>query len=39
MPNLQAELEERLHRPVDLLLLNESRFRDKIEREGERWMN
>lgn len=35
---LQAELEERLHRPVDLVLLHETRLRDKILREGEEWM-
>jgi predicted nucleotidyltransferase len=35
---LQAELEERLHRPVDLILLPESRLRHKIVTEGELWM-
>lgn len=35
---LQAQLEERLRRPVDLVLLNETRLRDKILREGEEWM-
>lgn len=34
---LQAELEERLRRPIDLVLLNETRLRDKITREGEEW--
>lgn len=34
----QAELEERLHRRVDVMLLSETRLREKIEREGERWM-
>lgn len=34
---LQAELEERLGRPVDLTLLNETRLRAKILREGEEW--
>lgn len=34
---LQAELEERLRRPVDLCLLQETRLRDKILREGEEW--
>lgn len=34
---LQAELQERLHRPVDLILLGETRLRDKITREGEEW--
>jgi predicted nucleotidyltransferase len=36
---LQAALEERLHRPVDLVLLPESRLREKILREGELWTN
>lgn len=36
---LQAMLEERLRRPVDLVLLPESRFREKILREGELWTN
>ena len=35
----QAELEERLRRPVDLVLLPESRLREKILREGELWTN
>jgi predicted nucleotidyltransferase len=35
---LQAELEERLGRPIDLALLGETRLRDKIMREGEEWM-
>ena len=34
---LTAELTERLGRPVDVILLRESRFRDKILREGETW--
>ena len=34
---LQAELEERLGRPVDIVLLNETRLREKILREGETW--
>lgn len=34
---LVSELMERLHRPVDVLLLNRCRFRDKILREGEAW--
>ncbi|MGH7997415.1 MAG: nucleotidyltransferase family protein [Opitutaceae bacterium] len=35
---LAAELEERLGRPIDLIDLNRSRLRDKILREGERWI-
>jgi predicted nucleotidyltransferase len=35
---LQGELEHRLGRRVDILLLTESRLRTKIEREGLRWM-
>lgn len=34
---LQAELEERLRRPIDLVLLSETRLRDKILRDGEEW--
>jgi predicted nucleotidyltransferase len=34
---LQAKLEEMIHHPVDLIILSESRFREKIMREGERW--
>ena len=34
---LQVKLEEMLRRPVDLILLSECRFRDKIEREGQQW--
>lgn len=34
---LTAELSERLGRPVDIVLLHQSRFRDKILREGETW--
>jgi predicted nucleotidyltransferase len=34
-----ARLEERLGRPVDVMILNETRLRSKIEREGERWMS
>ena len=35
---LIAQLSERLGRRVDVMLLSESRFRDKILREGETWM-
>jgi predicted nucleotidyltransferase len=35
---LAAELEERLGRPVDLVDLNRTRLRAKIEREGEPWI-
>lgn len=35
---LACELMERMHRPVDVVLLNESRLRDKILREGEAWI-
>ena len=34
---LQSRLEERIGRPVDLVVLSECRFRQKIEREGEPW--
>ena len=34
---LTGELMERLGRPVDVVLLKQCRFRDKIIREGERW--
>ena len=34
---LTAALMERLERPVDVVVLNRCRFRDKILREGERW--
>ena len=34
---LQGELELRLGRRVDVLVLAETRLREKIEREGERW--
>ena len=34
---LMSELMERLQRPVDVVLLPKSRFRDKILREGEVW--
>lgn len=34
---LSLELAERLGRRVDVVLLNECRFRDKILREGELW--
>ena len=34
---LTSELMERLERPVDVLLLNRCRFREKILREGEVW--
>ena len=36
---LQAALEERLRRPVDLVLLPESRLRETILREGALWTN
>ena len=35
---LSSELSERLARPVDVVLLETCRFRDKIRREGELWM-
>ncbi len=35
---LIAQLSERLGRRVDVVLLSESRFRDKILSEGETWM-
>lgn len=35
---LIAELMERLGRPVDVLMLDQSRFRDQIRREGEVWI-
>lgn len=34
---LTSELMERMERPVDVLLLDRCRFRDKILREGEAW--
>lgn len=34
---LTSELEERLGRPVDVVLLGQTRFRDQIVREGELW--
>ena len=34
---LQAKIEEAIHHPVDLVILSECRFREKIEREGEVW--
>ena len=34
---LQARIEEMIHHSVDLVVLSECRFRDKIEREGEAW--
>ncbi len=34
---LSSELSERLARPVDVLLLDRCRFRDRILREGELW--
>lgn len=37
--SLQAKLEERLGRPVDLVLLPETRLRQKIESTGEKWTN
>ena len=35
---LQAQLEEMTRHQVDLIILSECRFREKIEREGEAWM-
>jgi predicted nucleotidyltransferase len=35
---LTSELMERMHRPVDVIELRESRLADKIRREGEPWM-
>jgi predicted nucleotidyltransferase len=35
---LMSELSERLGRPVDVVLLDRCRFREKILREGERWI-
>jgi predicted nucleotidyltransferase len=35
---LSSELSERLARPVDVVLIETCRFRDKIRREGELWM-
>jgi predicted nucleotidyltransferase len=35
---LQSQIEEQLGRPVDLVLLNESRLREKILASGERWI-
>jgi predicted nucleotidyltransferase len=35
--SLQARIEERILHPVDLVILSECRFREKIEREGEAW--
>ncbi len=32
-----GQLMDRLHRPVDIVLLNKCRFRDRILREGEIW--
>ncbi|HEY2379705.1 MAG TPA: nucleotidyltransferase domain-containing protein [Terriglobia bacterium] len=34
---LQAKLEEFIHHSVDVVVLAECRFREKIEREGEAW--
>ena len=34
---LMAELTERLGRPVDIVLLDRCRFRERIRREGEVW--
>ena len=34
---LASELTDRLGRPVDLVLLDRCRFRDRILREGEQW--
>ena len=36
---IQADLEERIGRPVDLCVLTQTRLRAKIETEGERWTN
>jgi predicted nucleotidyltransferase len=36
---IQSLIEESLNRPVDLLILNETRLKDKILREGELWTN
>lgn len=35
---LRAELTERMERPVDVVLLNRCRFREKIRREAEVWI-
>jgi len=35
--SLLSQLEERLERSVDVVLLEDSRFREKILREGETW--
>jgi predicted nucleotidyltransferase len=35
--HLASVLAERLGRPVDIVLLGKSRFREKILREGEKW--
>lgn len=35
---LISVLGERMGRPIDVILLNECRFRDKILREGETWI-
>jgi predicted nucleotidyltransferase len=35
---LMSDLMERLGRPVDVVLLEKSRFREKIQREGEAWI-
>jgi predicted nucleotidyltransferase len=35
---LMSELSERLGRPVDVVLLDRCRFRDRILREGESWI-
>jgi predicted nucleotidyltransferase len=36
---LMADLEERLGRRVDVVLLDTCRFRDRIRREGEAWIS
>jgi predicted nucleotidyltransferase len=36
---LIGELEERLGRPVDVVLLDQCRFREKLLREGETWIS
>lgn len=35
---LVAELMERLDRPVDILMLDQCRFRERVRREGEVWI-
>lgn len=38
MYRLIAELMERLGRPVDILMLDQCRFRERVRREGEVWI-